>query len=82
MQLAWIKQQPTVATTIEKFIFICNVNGGNGKQCAILFTRQIVRQGPKNPFARDRLKLIFPEGPKVVGEGGLLSTVVDKKAYS
>ena len=46
------------------------------------FTRQIVRQGPKNPFARDRLKLIFPEGPKGVGEGGLLSTVVDKKAHN
>ena len=37
----------------------------------------------RNPLcARDRLKLIFPEGPKGVGEGGLLSTVVDKKAHN
>ena len=82
MQSAWIKQQPTVATTSEKFIFICNVNGGNGKQCAILFYQTNCSTRSKGtPFARDRLKLIFPEGPKGVGEGGLLPTVVDKKAH-
>ena len=58
------------------------INGGNGKQWAILFYQANCSTRSKGPpFTRDRLKLILPEGPKGVGEGGLLS-VVDKKAHS
>ena len=57
--------QNTVATTSKKFIFICKVNDGNGKQCSDTFYQTNCSKRSKGtPCARDRLKLIFQEGPK------------------